>query len=52
MKHKEKEDGELQFEHAFEADAGEYQYKFRLGPGDWWVLDESMPTGEQTPILK
>jgi len=44
MKHKEKEDGELEFEHTFEADAGEYQYKFRLGPGDWWVLDESMPT--------
>ena len=24
---------------------GEYQYKFRLGPGDWWVLDESARTG-------
>jgi len=24
---------------------GEYQYKFRLGPGDWWVLDESSPSG-------
>jgi hypothetical protein len=24
---------------------GEYQYKFRLGPGDWWALDESGPTG-------
>lgn len=20
-----------------------YQYKFRLGPGDWWVLDETAP---------
>ena len=24
---------------------GHYQYKFRLGPGDWWVLDDSAPTG-------
>jgi hypothetical protein len=24
---------------------GDYQYKFRLGTGDWWVLDESLPTG-------
>ena len=21
------------------------QYKFRLGPGDWWVLDEETDTG-------
>ncbi|THY57204.1 hypothetical protein D6C99_02599 [Aureobasidium pullulans] len=44
MTHKEKEDGELDFEHEFRAEPGEYQYKFRLGPGDWWVLDESKPT--------
>ena len=24
---------------------GRYQYKYRLGHGDWWVLDESAPTG-------
>ena len=52
MKHKEKEDGELDFEHEFEAVPGEYQYKFRLGPGDWWVLDETKPTGTQKPIFK
>ncbi|PBP17518.1 PT repeat family protein [Diplocarpon rosae] len=23
----------------------EYQYKFRLGPGNWWVLNEDAPTG-------
>ncbi|KAI6713750.1 hypothetical protein JHW43_003690 [Diplocarpon mali] len=23
----------------------EYQYKFRVGPGDWWVLNEDSPTG-------
>ncbi|KAI9047923.1 hypothetical protein LZ554_007725 [Drepanopeziza brunnea f. sp. 'monogermtubi'] len=22
----------------------EYQYKFRVGPGDWWVLNEASPT--------
>ncbi|KAG9953575.1 hypothetical protein KCU85_g1103, partial [Aureobasidium melanogenum] len=44
MKYKDKEDGELEFKHEFEAQPGEYQYKFRLGPGDWWVLDETKPT--------
>jgi hypothetical protein len=52
MEHTEKEDGELDFKHEFEADAGEYQYKFRLGPGDWWVLDESKPTGKHKPIFR
>lgn len=35
-------------EFSYEADLqpGDYQYKFRLGPGDWWVLDESSPSGE------
>ena len=51
MKHKEKDDGELNFEHEFEADPGEYQYKFRLGPGDWWVLDETKPTGKHETFL-
>ncbi|KAH7419579.1 hypothetical protein BKA64DRAFT_21126 [Cadophora sp. MPI-SDFR-AT-0126] len=23
----------------------EYQYKFRIGPGDWWILNEDSPTG-------
>jgi hypothetical protein len=22
-----------------------YQYKFRIGEGDWWVLDETAPVG-------
>ncbi|OCT44122.1 hypothetical protein CLCR_00694 [Cladophialophora carrionii] len=29
------------FSYKAELEPGEYQYKFRLGPGDWWVLDES-----------
>ena len=24
---------------------GTWQYKFRLGPGDWWVLDDQAETG-------
>lgn len=28
-----------------EVPAGEYQYKFRLGPGDWWVCDENEEIG-------
>lgn len=37
----EKDDGELEFWREFHVEEGEYQYKFRLGPGDWWVLDET-----------
>lgn len=33
-------DGEFTFVRNFDVDEGEYQYKFRLGPGDWWVCDE------------
>ncbi|KIX05836.1 uncharacterized protein Z518_03809 [Rhinocladiella mackenziei CBS 650.93] len=32
------------FSYTVDIDPGEYQYKFRLGPGDWWVFDESKPT--------
>lgn len=39
------ENGENKFSHAAELQPGKYQYKFRLGPGDWWVLDESTSTG-------
>lgn len=39
------DDGELEFWKQFEAEEGEYQYKFRLGPGDWWALDETKPIG-------
>lgn len=38
--------GDLVFRKQFEdVKEGEYQYKFRLGPGDWWVLDETAPVG-------
>ncbi|KAK6436179.1 hypothetical protein LTR95_007631 [Oleoguttula sp. CCFEE 5521] len=32
--------GNFEFTKVFHAQPGEYQYKFRLGPGDWWVCDE------------
>ncbi|CAK4030350.1 Hypothetical predicted protein [Lecanosticta acicola] len=31
------------FTKTFQAEDGEYQYKLRLGPGDWWVCDDSKP---------
>ncbi|KAK5127881.1 hypothetical protein LTR85_004998 [Meristemomyces frigidus] len=38
-----KDDGEYHFTKSFAAEEGEYQYKFRLGPGDWWALNENAP---------
>ncbi|KAK4561654.1 hypothetical protein LTR86_004333 [Recurvomyces mirabilis] len=43
MDNEQKDDGEYRFYKAFQAEEGEYQYKFRLGPGDWWAFDESKP---------
>ncbi|KAK5746669.1 hypothetical protein LTR17_000685 [Elasticomyces elasticus] len=44
LDHEQQADGENRFYKTFMAEEGEYQYKFRLGPGDWWALDESKPT--------
>ncbi|KAK0865583.1 hypothetical protein LTR91_004660 [Friedmanniomyces endolithicus] len=44
MDHEILADGENSFSKTFMADEGEYQYKFRLGPGDWWALDDTEPT--------
>ncbi|KAF2165319.1 hypothetical protein M409DRAFT_24169 [Zasmidium cellare ATCC 36951] len=35
--------GEYTFCKSFMAEEGEYQYKLRLGPGDWWICDDSKP---------
>ena len=35
-------DGEREFAKTFHVAGGEYQYKFRLGPGDWWVCDSGV----------
>ncbi|KKY35961.1 putative pt repeat family protein [Diaporthe ampelina] len=38
------EDGEFNFSKAFDVEPNaKIQYKFRVGPGDWWVLDEGAP---------
>jgi hypothetical protein len=38
-------DGEYQFHKDIEIEEDqEYQYKFRLGTGDWWALNEESPT--------
>lgn len=38
---------EIRFYKKVEGQEGEkYQYKFRIGPGDWWALDESAPVGK------
>nr|POF05942.1 hypothetical protein CFP56_53329 [Quercus suber] len=36
--------GVYRFIQEFQVEAGEYQYKFRLGPGEWWALDPAKPT--------
>ena len=33
------------FSKEFEVTGGRWQYKFRLGPGDWWVCDEAAEIG-------
>ncbi|KAL3419159.1 PT repeat family protein [Phlyctema vagabunda] len=39
------ENNEHDFYKDVEVKVGEkYQYKFRLGPGDWWLLNENSPT--------
>lgn len=45
MNHAPKADGEQEYWQDFDVEEGEYQYKFRLGPGDWWVLDETKDIG-------
>ncbi|RFU29690.1 hypothetical protein B7463_g6630, partial [Scytalidium lignicola] len=39
------ENSEYKFTKEVQVEEGkDYQYKFRLGDGDWWVLDEDAPT--------
>jgi hypothetical protein len=40
------EDGEHEFRKEVMVDEGsQHQYKFRIGMGDWWALNEQAPTG-------
>lgn len=38
------EEGSGSFSRTFSITPGTYQYKFRLGTGDWWVTDETRET--------
>lgn len=47
-------DRENIFTQKLEVDPGsKIQYKFRVGHGNWWMLDEDAPTGisPQTPVI-
>jgi hypothetical protein len=47
------ENGELHFHKEVEVDeGGEYQYKFRIGHGDWWELNEQAPTGRSYSLIR
>ncbi len=46
MESKTDENGGLHFHKEIQVDeGGEFQYKFRIGLGDWWALNEQAPTG-------
>ncbi len=42
---------ELEFFKDFSVPEGHWQYKFRLGPGDWWVCNDTVATGMSTPCI-
>jgi hypothetical protein len=47
MQHTLNENNEHQYYKEVEVESGkEYQYKFRIGQGDWWVLDEDSKIGK------
>ena len=52
MQHTTDELGEYKFTKELEVEEGqEYQYKFRVGEGDWWLLNEDEPTSMYSPAL-
>ena len=41
------EGNEHEFQKELQVEEGQvYQYKFRIGNGDWWMLNEESATGE------
>lgn len=40
------ETSQYRFFRTFQVEEGRWQYKFRLGFGDWWVCDEHTEKGE------
>ena len=46
------EGSELEFSKKVEVELGkQYQYKFRIGPGDWWAINEESPTGKSATLF-
>jgi len=43
--------GRNHFYKLVEMSAGTHQYKFRLGYGDWWIVDDSTTKGMQQDII-
>lgn len=33
------------FKEVYVEQGKEYQYKFRIGLGEWWIMNEDSPTG-------
>jgi len=52
MQYTKSEDGQYHFWKEFDAEEGEHQYKYRLGPGEWWALDENKPTGKSACAVR
>ncbi|OAA58577.1 hypothetical protein SPI_06650 [Niveomyces insectorum RCEF 264] len=58
MKHAKAPSGEHVFTKTIHAEPGStIQYKFRVGRGDWWILDDTLPTvtddkGNQNNMIK
>lgn len=40
-------EAECLFSTTIDVPPGKHQYKLRLGPGDWWVTDDSVETSKQ-----
>lgn len=47
MEATQRDDGEYIFTKSWPVEEGvDVQYKYRIGDGDWWVLDDSEPVGK------
>jgi hypothetical protein len=50
MQHTINENGDYEYTKEIQIEEGkEYQYKYRIGSGEWWLLSEDSPTGMATP---
>ena len=53
MQHTVNDDNEYEYHKDVQVEEGkEYQYKFRVGEGDWWILNEEAPTGKNFHWLR